>query len=319
MTPEGYARSALDMARVMRMVDKDLELVACGSSGRFMPTFGEWERIVLEHTWDVVDFISAHAYYEEENGDLASFLASATDMDRFIDGVVATADAVGARKHSDKKIAISFDEWNVWYLNRPTNPMPTGDDWPVAPRLLEDVYTLADAVVVGDLLITLLRHADRVQAASLAQVVNVIGPIMTEPGGRAWRQTTFHPFALTARHAGSVVLRTEVDYPTYTTAKHGEAALVSAVATWDEGREVTIFAVNRDTSSPQELRVDLASLGAIASVEATTLTGDDPYAVNTADAPDTVAPRPGTARADGGAVVAELPALSWTMVRVTLA
>jgi alpha-N-arabinofuranosidase len=319
MTPEGYGRAALDMARAMRLVDKDLELVACGSSGRFMPTFGEWERVVLEHTYEVVAFISAHAYYEEENGDLASFLASATDMDCFIAGVVATADAVGAAKHSDKKIAISFDEWNVWYLNRPTNPMPTGHDWPIAPRLLEDVYTLADAVVVGDLLITLLRNADRVKAASLAQVVNVIGPIMTEPGGPAWRQSTFHPFALTARHAGSIVLRTEVDSPTFTTAKHGDAALVSSVVTWDESKQVTVFAVNRDASSAHELRLDLAALGKVASVESTTLTGDDPYAVNTADAPDTVSPRPGAARSEGGEVTAALPPLSWNMVRITLA
>ena len=319
MTPEGYGRAALDMARAMRRVDKDLQLVACGSSGRFMPTFGEWERVVLEHTYEVVDFISAHAYYEERDGDLASFLSSAVDMDRFINGVVATADAVGAAKHSAKRIAISFDEWNVWYLNRPANPMPTGDDWPIAPRLLEDVYSLADAVVVGDLLITLLRHADRVTAASLAQVVNVIGPIMTEPGGRAWRQTTFHPFALTARHAGSVVLRTEVDSPTHVTAKHGETDMVTAVATWDEAREVTIFAVNRDLAASHELRLDLASLGVVAAVEATVLTGDDPYAVNTADAPDSVAPAPGVATEWDGAVVAELPPLSWTMVRVTLA
>jgi alpha-N-arabinofuranosidase len=319
MTPEGYGRAAVDMARAMRMVDKDLQLVACGSSGRFMPTFGEWERVVLEQTYDVVDYISAHAYYEEHDGDLASFLASATDMDRFIAGVVATADAVGAAKHSDKKIAISFDEWNVWYLNRPTNPMPTGDDWPVAPRLLEDVYTLADAVVVGDLLITLLRNADRVKAASLAQVVNVIGPIMTEPGGAAWRQTTFHPFALTARHAGPVVLRAELESPTYTTAKHGEAALISSVVTWDEAQQVTAFVVNRDTAAAHELRLDLASLGNVAAVESTVLTGPDPYATNTADAPDTVVPAPGVARSEEGTVTAELPPLSWNMVRITLA
>lgn len=319
MTPDQYGRAALDMARVMRLIDKDLQLVACGSSARSMPTFGEWERVVLEHTYDDVDFISAHAYYEESDGDFQSFLASGVDMDAFIEGVVATADAVGAAKHSAKKILISFDEWNVWYLNRPTNPTPSGDDWPIAPRLLEDVYTLADAVVVGDLLVTLLRHADRVKAASLAQLVNVIGPIMTEPGGAAWRQATFHPFALTARHAGAVALETRLASPTVTTAKYGEVPAINAVATWDEGREVTIFAVNRDLEGAHELRLDLSPLGAIESVEATVLTGDDKLAVNSAAEPHRVAPVDGTASAQGGVVVAPLPAMSWTMLRVTLA
>ncbi len=161
-----------------------------------MPTFGEWERTVLDLAYDEIDMISAHAYYEEKDGDRASFLASAVDMDHFIATVAAIADEVRDAKGGTKDIAISFDEWNVWYISRPESETPK-DAWPVAPRLLEDVYTATDAVVVGSLLISLLRNSDRVHAASLAQLVNVIAPIMTEPGGPAWRQATFHPFALT--------------------------------------------------------------------------------------------------------------------------
>ncbi len=260
MTADQYGRAALDMARAMRRVDPALELVAVGSSGRSMPTFGTWERTVLDHTYDEVDLISAHAYYEEKDGDLASFLASGADMDAFIDGVVAAADEVGAKKGSTKRIDISFDEWNVWYLENTMNADVSG--FPVAPPLAEDDYTLADAVVVGDLLVTLLRHADRVKAACLAQLVNVIAPIRTETGGRAWRQSTFHPFALTARHAQPLVLRTDVDGPRHATAAHGEVATVDAVATWDEARAVTVIAVNRDVASAQPLRVELGALGA---------------------------------------------------------
>jgi Alpha-L-arabinofuranosidase C-terminal domain len=115
------------------------------------------------------------------------------------EGVVATADSVRARLRKQKKIMISFDEWNVWYLSRPRDKSP--EQWPVAPRVIEDEYNVADAVVVGNLLISLLRHSDRVTAACLAQLVNVIAPIRAEPGGPAWRQTTFHPFATTARLA----------------------------------------------------------------------------------------------------------------------
>ena len=180
-----YGRLAAEAGRAMKMLDPTLELVACGSSGVAIPTFGEWERVVLSEAYDEVDLISAHAYYWEDDGDLGSFLASATDMDHFIDSVAATADAVRAHRKASKRIHLSFDEWNVWYQHRAESRPPSGDDWPVAPVLLEDRYNVADAVVVGNLLISLLRHSDRVAAAALAQLVNVIAPIMTEPGGRS--------------------------------------------------------------------------------------------------------------------------------------
>jgi len=317
MTPEQYGRAALDMARTMHKFDSSLELVACGSSGTSMPTFGTWERVVLEHTFDEVDFISAHAYYELEGDDLASFLASGVDMDRFINTVVAAADEVAAARGSDKQIAISFDEWNVWYISH--DWAPGTEDWPVAPPLLQDVYSVADAVVVGDLLITLLRHADRVKAASLAQLVNVIAPIMTEPGGRAWRQTTFYPFALTTQLAGTTVLESAVDVPSHTTAKHGEAPLVNAVATWDGERTVTVFATNRDPQAAHDISVDVSALGFPEDVSVTVLTDADPLAVNTADAPDRVVPTSGSAVVADGVVTVTLPAVSWSAVQVALA
>ena len=232
-TAQEYGRLAAETARAMRMIDPDIELVACGSSGVAIPTFGEWEHVVLTEAYDQVDYISAHAYYHEEDGDLGSFLASAVDMDHFVDSVTATADAVRAHKKLDKRIHISFDEWNVWYQDRAESQPPTGADWPVAPVLLEDRYNVADAVVVGNLLISLLRHTDRVHAASLAQLVNVIAPIMTEPGGRSWRQTIFHPFAQASTYAVGDVLQVAIDAPLYETAKFGAVPVADAVATWD--------------------------------------------------------------------------------------
>ncbi|MBE3014031.1 alpha-N-arabinofuranosidase [Microbispora sp. NEAU-D428] len=302
-----YGRLAAETARAMRMYDPALELVACGSSSSGMPTFGAWEATVLEHTYDLVDYISCHAYYEEKDGDLGSFLACATDMQHFIDSVTATADAVGAKLKSRKKINLSFDEWNVWYQSRFQNaPVPA--DWPVAPRLLEDHYHLADAVAVGSLLITLLANSDRVTAACLAQLVNVIAPIMTEPGGPAWRQTTFHPFAQAARHATGDVLRVETVSPTYDTAGYGEVPLLHATAT-TTGDQTVVFAVNRSVDRPLSVTVD----GPITRVvDATTLTDPDVYARNSADTPDRVTPRP--LPADGTTVT--LPPVSWNVIRL---
>lgn len=314
-TPQEYGRLAAQTAKAMRMIDPDLQLVACGSSGRGMPTFGQWEATVLEHTYDVVDYISCHSYYQEFDGDADSFLASAADMEAFIDGTVATCDYVKAKLKSDRTINISFDEWNVWYMHTPSHPDP--EPWSVAPRLLEDVYSVTDAVVVGSLLVTLLRHCDRVTAACLAQLVNVIAPIMTEPGGPAWRQTTFYPFADAARYGRGQVLQLAVDSPVHDTAKHGSVPLLHATAVTGEDGATTVFAVNRDTTRPLVLTADLRALGELGGVEHRALADADRHAKNTLTEPERVLPRtvPG-ASLDGGRLRVELPPLSWNTVRV---
>ncbi|MFC3688798.1 alpha-N-arabinofuranosidase [Aquipuribacter hungaricus] len=315
-TAEEYGRLAAQTALAMRQFDADLQLVACGSSSRTMPTFGAWEATVLEHTYDVVDYISAHAYYQLHGDDYASFLACSVDMDRFVDQVVATADHVGARLQSDKKIDVSFDEWNVWYLEElKAGQGGLPEDWVEAPRTSEEAYTVVDAVVVGSLLITLLRHADRVTAASQAQLVNTISSIRTEPGGPAWRQSIFHPFAQTARHARGTVLDLRVDAPTLSTPVYGDVPLLDAVATHDaETGRVAVFVVNRHPSEPLSFSTALRGFGGGTLVEALVIADEDYAAANTQDDPDRVVPHehPG-ARVDDGTLLAELPAASWSM------
>jgi alpha-L-arabinofuranosidase len=316
-TAEEYARLAEETARAMRRVDPDLELVACGSSSRYMPTFASWERAVLERTYDLVDHISLHAYYEPKDGDTASFLAVSEDMDRFIGSVVATADHVGAVLRSDKRITLSFDEWNVWYQNR--FPGEAGLAVREAGPLIEDVYDVTDAVVVGSLLITLLRHADRVKIACQAQLVNVIAPILTEPGGRAWRQTIFHPFALTARYAGSTVLRTEVSGPEIDTVAFGTVPALWSTATYDDDSgEVAVFVVNRSETDEITCEIPLTGFGDLSVIEHLTIHDDDRSAVNSPDDPDRVVPKPvdGTIVQDGRCT-ATLPPASWHLIRLS--
>ncbi|MBW8762517.1 MAG: alpha-N-arabinofuranosidase [Microbacterium sp.] len=315
---DDYGKLAAQTAQGMRQIDPDLKLVVCGSSGAQMPTFGEWERVVLTHTYDDVDYISCHAYYEEKDGDIDSFLASGVDMDRFIESVVATADHVGAVRGSTKRIDISFDEWNVWYIDRYHGvDKATGiDNWPVAPRILEDSYSVLDAVVFGSLMISLLKHADRVTSASLAQLVNVIAPIMTEPGGPAWRQTTFYPFSITSRLAQGEALELKLDAPTYHTGRFGEVPLVDAVATHDSqtGRSA-VFLVNRSVSESITVTVDAAGLDDVSILETHTLTDVDIHARNTLENRERVAPasNDSVSLADGVLTIT-LPPVSWSAV-----
>jgi alpha-N-arabinofuranosidase len=312
---DDYGKIAAQTAKGMRQLDPSIQLVVCGSSSARMPTFGEWERVVLTHTYDDVDLISCHAYYEERGGDLGSFLASGIDMDGFIETVVATADHVGAVRGSKKRIDISFDEWNVWYIDRYHSDKLEGiEDWPIAPRLLEDVYTVADAVVFGSLMISLLKHTDRVASASLAQLVNVIAPIMTEPGGPAWRQTTFFPFAITSRLAQGEALQLKLESPTYSTEVYGEVPLVDAVATFDrETGAAAVFLVNRSQDEAVTVAVDIAGLGDVTVLETHTISDDDVYAKNTLEDRERVAPRANdSVVVDGGELTVTLPPVSWT-------
>jgi alpha-L-arabinofuranosidase len=314
-----YGLLAAATARALRSAQPDLELVACGSSSSGMPTFGSWETTVLEQAYDLVDYVSCHAYYEELDGDLGSFLASAVDMDHFVNSIVATADSVGARLRSKKKINLSFDEWNVWYLSR-FQERATPADWAVAPRVIEDEYNVADAVVVGNLLISLLRHSDRVTAACQAQLVNVIAPIRSEPGGPAWRQTIFHPFAKTAALAKGTVLHTVLDSPRYETARHGEVPVVDAVATYDDASgDVIVFVVNRNQTEPVELTADLRKFKQFLRVaEAWTLADDDLRATNTAEQPDRVTLRTAErVSVEDSALRVVLPPVSWSAVRLS--
>jgi alpha-N-arabinofuranosidase len=313
---EDYGKIASQTAKALRQLDERLELVVCGSSSAQMPTFGSWERTVLQHTYDDVDYISCHAYYEERGGDLTSFLASGVNMDHFIESVVATADSVKAELRSSKQINISFDEWNVWYIDRYQNVDRITDieQWPVAPRLLEDVYSVADAVVFGSLLISLLKHADRVQSASLAQLVNVIAPIMTEPGGDSWRQTTFFPFSVTSRLARGTVLEVKLESDTHDTKEYGAVPTVDAVATFDaESGGAAVFLVNRSETEEATVSIDVSNLGALGLLEASTLSDDDVYAANTLADQNRVALRPNeSASVIDGVLKITLPAVSWS-------
>ena len=306
-TAEEYGRIACEAAKLMKSTDPSIELIACGSSSSSMPTFGEWEATVLKNCYDQVDYLSLHSYYGNRSNNSAEFLACSKDMDQFISDVVAICDAVKATRHSKKTMYLSFDEWNVWFHSNEQDKKV--EKWIVAPPLLEDIYTFEDALVAGCLLITLLRHCDRVKIACLAQLVNVIAPIMTETGGRAWAQTIFHPFRDASRFARGTALDCRIDCPTYDGGAYGKTPSVEAVAVVGGG-ELTVLAVNRSLTEDGELNLDLRGFGRPELIEHRQLWHEDLKAVNTADEPENVAPSAGDGRT--------LRRHSWNVLRYKL-
>lgn len=318
-TAQEYGRTALEAAKVMRMVDPSIELVVCGSSNAKMPTFPQWEAEVLDHTYEHVDYISLHTYFGNQSNDTANFLAQSVGMDSFIDTVIGICDYIKAKKRSKKTLNLSFDEWNVWYHSHQTTAKE--EPWQVAPPILEDVYTFEDALVVGCMLISLLKRAHRVKIACIAQLVNVIAPIMTRTGGGVWRQTIYWPYLHTSLYGRGDVLLPVVQSPVYDCKDFSDVPLLEAVGVFNEEKEeLTIFAVNRDLESPLKLNGRLGDFEAYKVVQHITLTHHDVKAVNTETNPDNVVPRNiGNAQQSSSFLTADLPALSWNVIRLAKA
>ena len=243
-TAEEYGRIATETAKVLKWVDPSIELVACGSSDPNMPTYGDWEKTVLEHTYDYVDYLSLHCYYGNKAKNTPDFLARAEDMDRFIKNTASLCDEIKAKKNSNKTINLSFDEYNVWYRTKDEEKQM--ERWQIAPHLLEEKFNLEDALLVGCMLMSLQNNCDRVKIACLAQLVNVIAPIMTENNGGAWRQTIFYPYMYASLFGNGTTLKTQVECDGYKSKEGWDIPyLYTSTINNAEKRELIVFAVNR--------------------------------------------------------------------------
>ena len=321
-TADEYGLLACQTAKAMKQVDRNIELVVCGSSNRQQPTYASWEATVLDHSYEFVDYIAIHQYYENIANDTKNFLARSMEMENYIKEVAAICDYIKAKHNAKKTINISFEEWNILYHSVDENFLKTSDHniepWQFAPPLTEDVYNLEDALLVGAIIITLLRNCDRVKIGCLAQLVNVIAPIMTENGGRAWRQTIFYPFLHGSIYGYGVVLDCVIDSPKYDSRDFSDVPYVDATAVYDEedSGNITLFAVNRNLEESVEFDVKLEDFGQYKVVEHIVLDGDDLKAVNTADFPNRIIPRSGGKPVfEDGMFKIKLNKQSWNVVR----
>ena len=318
---ESYGKKALQTARMLRWADAKkadepgaVKLVVCGSCHCDIPTYPEWDRIVLEQTYEEANFLSMHRYYEYRPSSpdpLMDFLGSAENMGEFIDTVKATIRYVQTKKRSRHRVNISFDEWNIWTVSAPR----TAPDWVSAPALLEDRYTFRDMLVFGGLLNTLLNHCDIVKAACLAQLVNVIAPILTKKGGGVLRQTTFYPFRYASQYGRGETILSISDCRTFDNF-YGEAKRINEAITHDaQERQVCAFVCNYSENA-EDVELELRSFGDLRCEEFVTMQSADLGAINTFDDPARVVPVPQEpcAVCDGKAEVRLAP-MSWNFLR----
>ena len=277
-----YGHLANETAKAMRRVDPSLELVACGSSSMDNPTFGDWERTVLDQCYDNIDLLSLHRYYgfygDDYTNELDNYLGKNMVLDEFIKGVMAICDAVKAQKRSKKRINLSFDEWNVWYHSNQQDDETA--PWQKAPHLLEDIYNFEDALLVGSLLITLLKNSDRVKMACLAQLVNVIAPIMTNDNG-VWYQSIFYPFMQVLNLGKGVALTPHVAVDSYQSREFAVVPYLDSIATYDQdNHQLVIFAENKHQKDELELDLTIKDLIIDNIKEATEFCGYAPKQTN---------------------------------------
>jgi alpha-N-arabinofuranosidase len=279
-----------------------------------MDTFGTWEDTVLSECYDQADYLSLHQYYGNQDNNTPEFLANTVAMDQFITAVISICDAVKAKKRKTKSIHLSFDEWNVWYHSNEQDKKL--ERWCKVPHQLEDIYNFEDALLVAGMMITMLRHADRVKVACLAQLVNVIAPIMTSDTG-AWMQTIFYPFALISNYGRGTVLNTVVKAPTYES-KHGDAPYLDSVCVMNgEEETLTIFALNKDLEDSMELSCDLRQFKDYVVKEHVMLTHSDLKAINSEEQPDNVAPvNINTTKVDNGNLQVVLNSKSFHVIKL---
>lgn len=318
MTATEYGLKAQDAARQMHAVDPSLKLIACGSSGPRMPTYLEWDREVLEQCYEYVDALSLHRYIgntkDETGGDSAKFVAMNLSMESQIAETLAVCDLVRGHKRSPKKLWLSFDEWNVWYRARGGDALNGHEQ--EAPHLLEEVYNLEDGLLVGGIVNTLMRNADRIKIACLAQLVNVIAPIVTNEKGLL-RQTIYYPYSWALQWARGNVLQILVESSTYEVSELGHVPYVDVAGTLSlEDGKVSLFILNRDLTKAQTVEINWQDRTPGKVLNSTVLTGSDLKAFNSFEAPQRVAPQPADKiTTSGGRTKFEVPARSYTVIQ----
>jgi alpha-N-arabinofuranosidase len=321
-TAHEYGRLANEVAKTLRAFDSSLELIVCGSSNADMASYPEWERVVLEHCFDAVDYISLHMYFGNRAKNTAEFLALNHKLDAYIGSVASTIEFVRALKRSNKCVKISFDEWNVWYHSHDEDrELLTGaKGWPHAPRLLEDIYNFEDVLQVGCILNTFIRRADVVRIACIAQLVNVIAPIMTEPKGPAWRQTIYYPYYFASIFGRGEALQLSVRSPGYDCEVADNVPYVDIAGVHDaRSKALTFFIVNRHADETIDLEIDLQGFHAPTLADHQVMTSPSLEAANTLKSPLTVTPYKGANTAVvEQTLTAKLPPYSYQMIRLSL-
>jgi alpha-N-arabinofuranosidase len=310
---EDYAKFALEAAKAMRRADESIKLIASGSS-HFGPggDWVGWNRTVLERLRNEIDYISLHTYVGNRTNNFEQFLAFGADVDDRIEVVKGQIRAVRVGNPNARPIHIAFDEWNVWYRTI----TPGWTEYEIAKTGLEEKYNFEDALAMGVFLNSFFRHADVVKMANLAQLVNVIAPMFTNPQG-LYLQTIYFPIAEYAKQRGNQSLDVRVEGPQYKRERGPELGYLDVSATYDpKAKKVFVNVLNRSEKTDITARIDNVAGAPAGPVSVWELNHPDLKATHTFGKDTVVRPvtRSASVKASGNAFEYTFPKHSLTIL-----
>ncbi|NLV36553.1 MAG: alpha-N-arabinofuranosidase [Clostridiaceae bacterium] len=314
-TGTAYGRLAREASKGMKLLDDNIKTVLAGSSSPGQASFPSFDADALEESYDFIDYLSIHQYIGNAKNDTPNYLAKSLITDQYFKTAIATIDYIKAKKGSNKKVNISFDEFNTWHSI--AEEARFDDKWKVVKPLLEDVYTMEDALALGSMLLTVLKHADRVEIACMSELVNCISHIRTRDGGGAWVLPPYYTFLMYSKYGRGTSLLTSVDSPKYDSTDFADVPYLDEAAVMDDNGDITVFAINRSIDEALPVQIDLRGFGNYAVDKHIVLESENAKDTNTEEDPNRVVPHNnGNAQMDGSTVTASLPKLSWNVIRL---
>ena len=279
-----YGRLAAETGKTMKLLDPNIELIACGSSLSTMDTYPAW------------------------------------DMEEYIRTIRAAVQVIRQKKRSVKHVRLSIDEWGVWAVpgntvNREVDENP----WQIAAPISEQIYTMEDALLFAGMQMTMLRNADMVKIACQSLLTNVSACIMTDANGEMWLQTIYYPFYYFANYARGVVMQSKCRCEFYDCEGFNEVPYLDQLVVWNKGqKEVVIFLINRSEADSQEAETELQGMTPVAVAEAVCISAKNKKMTNHKDHTAVKPEKNEEVKLIGNCVTAVLPPLSFHMIRVTL-
>lgn len=316
-TAKEYGRLARETAKAIKLVDPTIELISCGSSKSDMDTYPKWETTTLKYTYEYVDYIALHQYYGGQEKGTRNFLAQALDMEQYIRTVIGACDCIKARNRSSKDLSISLDEWGVWAMpdeevTKEVNRLP----WKIAPSFSEQIYTMEDTLLFADMLMTMLKYADRVKIACQSLLTNISATIMTEKNGGVWVQPIYYPFAFMSKHGRGVVMQSIVEGPVYECERFSEVPYVDTVTVYNENaNELVYFQVNR-MEETIEIISEIQGFQPECIIEHVVLSSKDKKMTNFIDHNAIQPKQEDDVTLEAAAFTYNIKPLSWNMIRV---
>lgn len=307
-----YVEKAKEAAHKMKEVDPNIKFIGCGSSSIDMATFPEWDRTVVDGLYDEIDYLSIHQYFYESTTE-DDYFASNLAMEKYIGTFRSLLNYVQTKHRFKKPIYLCFDEYNVWYNNK---PLP--EEYQIAPAILQENQSMKDALVFGGLTNALLNNCDIVKIACLAQLVNVIAPIMTENDGGVVLNTIWYPYLDFCKYMRGTSLKTFVAGGEQFDSRYGKAYYISQAITHND-KELVIQVVNY-AKEDTEVEFEIGDFNGFELISHTAMHDEDLNARNTSENPNRVVPFEvkDQVKIDGDKVTVKLGKLSWNLIRLRL-